>query len=127
MTGRLAEWMPLIVSAAAFVAIVLYRYDQYRKMNKAEQEAAKKKAEENLRRAISDWLLKAVTDAEIALGSGTGKLKIRQVYERAVEVFGPAVYQVITLSQLDAMVQAPLEEMRKMLKSNLYGSDLRKE
>lgn len=117
MTAIMDYW-PIIASLAAFVALVIVKVEQYRKLDADAQAEAKKTAETNLRKAVSDWLLKAVIDAETELGTGTGKLKIRSVYERAIEIFGPTVYQVITLEQLDAMAQYPLEEMRHLLETN---------
>lgn len=36
---------------------------------------------------VKEWLLLAVTEAEKALGSGTGQLKLRQTYQMFVKTF----------------------------------------
>lgn len=104
-----------IIAAAVLASIKVVKYT---KMSAEEKAAAEREARDKLIRAVSDWLLRAVSEAEKELGGGTGKLKIRAVYERAIEVFGPQIVNVITLEQLDEMAQKPLSEMRKMLESN---------
>ena len=42
-----------------------------------------------MRGNVKEWLLWAVTQAEQYLGSGTGALKLRYVYDLAVEAFPP--------------------------------------
>lgn len=108
----------LLASLIAAVALAGIKVKNYLAMTAEEQEKAKKEARDRLVRAVSDWLLNAVIEAERDLGSGTGKLKIRAVYERALKVFGPELAQIITLEQLDELAQKPLEEMRKLLESN---------
>lgn len=114
----LVEWWPLIAAVGAAVGIAAIRVINYLRMSKEEQEAAIKAHQEALLKAVTDWLLRGVTEAEKELGSETGKLKLRAVYERAIELFGPEFAQLVSLEQFDKMVQAPLEEMRKMLENN---------
>ena len=47
-----------------------------------------------MRGNVKEWLLWAVTQAEQYLGSGTGALKLRYVYDLAVEAFPPIEYLV---------------------------------
>lgn len=66
---------------------------------------------------VREWLLFAVTQAEAELGSGTGKLKLRQVYDQFAERF-PALVMVISFQTFSEMVDDALVEMRKMLAEN---------
>ena len=67
--------------------------------------------------AVYEWLVGAVTEAERALGSGTGQLKLRQVYDAFVIRF-PWVARVITFDTFSDMVDEALIEMRKLLATN---------
>lgn len=66
---------------------------------------------------VREWLLWAVTGAEKELGGGTGKLKLRQVYDLFVVRF-PWLVRVVPFELFSSMVDDALEEMRKMLESN---------
>lgn len=66
---------------------------------------------------VREWLLWAVTQAEKELGGGTGKLKLRQVYDLFITRF-PQVAMLITFSQFSDLVDEALVEMRKMIKTN---------
>lgn len=68
--------------------------------------------------AVQEWLLWAVTGAEKELGSGTGKLKLRQVYDMFVVRF-PWLAKVISFDYFSGMVDDALVEMREMLENNL--------
>lgn len=69
------------------------------------------------REKVKEWLLWAVTQAEAELGSGTGKLKLRQTYDLFVQRF-PAVAMAVSFDTFSMWVDEALEEMRKMLKEN---------
>ena len=64
-----------------------------------------------------EWLLWAVTEAEKELGGGTGKLKLRQVYDLFVTRF-PWLARIVPFDLFSSMVDDALEEMREMLKTN---------
>ena len=66
---------------------------------------------------VREWLLWAVTEAEKELGSGTGKLKLRQVYDLFVTRFS-WLARVVSFELFSDMVDDALEEMREMLKNN---------
>lgn len=66
---------------------------------------------------VKEWLLWAVTDAESFLGSGTGKLKLRYVYDKFCEKF-PAVKYVLPFSVFSAWVDEALVLMRKEIEQN---------
>ena len=67
--------------------------------------------------SVKEWMLWAVTKAEKELGSGTGKLKLRYVYDMFVTKF-PWLEGVISFEMVSMMVDDALEEMREMLETN---------
>ena len=66
---------------------------------------------------VREWLLWAVTEAEKELGGGTGKLKLRQVYDLFVTRF-PWLARIVPFDLFSDMVDDALDEMREMLKNN---------
>lgn len=68
-------------------------------------------------KSIKEWLLFAVMQAEKELGSGTGKLKLRQVYDAFLTKF-PWAARAITFSLFSLWVDEVLIDMRRLLESN---------
>ena len=66
---------------------------------------------------VREWLLWAVTEAEKELGGGTGKLKLRQVYDLFVTRF-PWLAKIVSFELFSDMVDDALDEMREMLANN---------
>ena len=66
---------------------------------------------------VRQWLLGAVTAAEKELGGGTGKLKLRIVYDAFLTKF-PWLAPVIPFEQFSGLVDDALVEMRKLLADN---------
>lgn len=66
---------------------------------------------------VREWLLWAVTEAERELGGGTGKLKLRQVYDLFVSRF-PWLAPVVSFERFSELVDDALDEMRDMLEKN---------
>lgn len=66
---------------------------------------------------VREWLLFAVTEAEAQFGSGTGKLKLRNVYDLFVQRF-PWLVKTVSFAMFSGLVDDALEEMRKMLSNN---------
>lgn len=66
---------------------------------------------------IKEWLKYAVTLAEKELGSGTGQLKLRQVYNMAVTQF-PWVVQLVDFEQFSKWVDEALDWMKKQIDAN---------
>ena len=64
-----------------------------------------------------EWLLWAVTEAEKELGGGTGKLKLRQVYDLFVTRF-PWLANTVSFELFSSLVDDALDEMRDMLDKN---------
>lgn len=66
---------------------------------------------------VRQWLLGAVTAAEKELGGGTGKLKLRTVYDAFLTKF-PWLAPVVPFEQFSGLVDDALVEMRKLLADN---------
>lgn len=73
--------------------------------------------------ALKEWLKYAVTLAEKELGSGTGQLKLRYVYEMFVSKF-TWLAQIIDFDTFSDYVDEALEWMRKQLEENTAVSEL---
>ena len=66
---------------------------------------------------VREWLLWAVTQAEAELGGGTGRLKLRSVYDMFLQRF-PQLAFLIGFERFSELVDESLEEMREMLANN---------
>lgn len=66
---------------------------------------------------IKEWLKYAVTEAEKSLGAGTGQLKLRQVYDLAIQEF-PWLVQLISFNVFSTWVDEALDWMRVQLSDN---------
>jgi len=66
---------------------------------------------------LKEWLLYATTLAEKELGGGTGKLKLRYVYDMFVIKF-PWLAKIISFEKFSDLVDESLEEMNKLLINN---------
>lgn len=67
---------------------------------------------------FKNWLVWAVSEAEKVLGSGTGQLKLRYVYDAAVVRF-PILAKIIPFTMFSKMVDAALEVMHEMIENNV--------
>lgn len=66
---------------------------------------------------VKEWLLWAVTEAEKELGSGTGRLKLRFVYDLFISKFKWIAY-LLSFEAFSDLVDEALDEMRDMLSTN---------
>lgn len=66
---------------------------------------------------IKEWLLYAVTMAEKELGSGTGQIKLRSVYDLFVTRF-PTMAKLISFETFSKWVDEALDSMEGMLETN---------
>lgn len=66
---------------------------------------------------IQEWLLYAVTEAERELGSGTGQIKLRMVYDMFLTNFVD-LSQWISFETFSSMVDSSLETFRNLLDTN---------
>ena len=76
-----------------------------------------KLSRERQKEIISEWLLLAVIKAEKELGSGTGQVKLRYVYDLFIDKF-KVMSMFITFSQFSLMVDNALVVMKVMLTDN---------
>lgn len=71
----------------------------------------------NQKNKVCEWLVYAVTEAEKLLGSGTGQLKLRQVYDWFTDKFG-FIAAILPFKVFSAWVDVALGTMRNMLDKN---------
>lgn len=104
MEWLISNWYLLVVGVATVVVgcLVIYKW------------ACKPTAEQVAN--IKEWLLYAVIEAEKQLGGGTGQVKLRQVYDMAIQRF--KWLSVIPFSTFSDWVDETLAEMKKMLAEN---------
>lgn len=72
---------------------------------------------------FKNWLVWAVSEAEAMFGSNTGKLKLRYVYDMAVERF-PTMAKIIPFTVFSKMVDGALDVMRDMIDKNQNIADV---
>ena len=68
---------------------------------------------------LMEWLKIAVVEAEKALGTGTGSLKLRSVYESAVIAF-PWIAKYMTFEKFSELVDVALEWMKEQIEKNQH-------
>ena len=73
--------------------------------------------------AFRNWLVYAVTEAEQKFGGKTGKLKLRYVYDLAVEAF-PVIAKTLPFGFFSWAVDSALLIMRGMLEDNKQIADI---
>ena len=66
---------------------------------------------------VKEWLLYAVAKAEKELGSGTGQLKLRYVYDMFIAKF-PHFARFVGFSAFSGLVDEALEVFKEMLQQN---------
>lgn len=66
---------------------------------------------------LKEWLKWAVTEAEKELGSGTGQLKLRRVYDLALAKF-PWIARIVPFEEFSMWVDEALIWLGKQLESN---------
>lgn len=71
---------------------------------------------------FKNWLVWAVSEAEAVFGSKTGKLKLRYVYDMAIERF-PVIAKIIPFTLFGNLVDSALDIMRDMIKNNKNIAD----
>lgn len=102
----ITDYWYIIVAAIAAVAVIIWLIIKFFKLPRESQ--IKK---------IKEWLLWAVTEAEKELGSGTGQLKLRYVYDMFVTKF-PYVAKFVTFEMFSKLVDEVLEKFKDMFKNN---------
>lgn len=74
---------------------------------------------------VKNWLVYAVSVAESELGSGTGQLKLRSVYNMFILRF-PKLSMIITFARFSDLVDDALGIMREMLKNEKISNIISK-
>ena len=99
------NWV-IIVVAIAIIAVAAYCVYAFVKMPKSAQLSK-----------LQEWLLWAVAEAEKQLGSGTGQLKLRYVYDMFIGRF-PALAKIISFEAFSLLVDKALEKFEHLLSTN---------
>ena len=110
MKTLIENWYGIVALTAAFVVAGCIIYSFLKLPTAAQVEKVKA------------WLLWAVTNAEKELGGGTGKLKLRNVYDIFVQRF-PAIAMAVSFDTFSQWVDEALAEMRKMLAENKAAAE----
>ena len=105
------NWV-LVVVVAALIGVCVWSVMQFVHYPPSKQIAK-----------VQEWLLWAVTVAESELGSGTGQLKLRYVYDMFIEKF-PALAKTISFEYFSTMVDKALEKMKAILNQNKHVAKL---
>lgn len=96
----------MIVSIIVVICAMLYAIYEFYKLGKEKQLAM-----------VKEWLLLAVVEAEKALGSNTGQLKLRYVYDMFCGKF-KYLAMIMSFNQFSLLVDEALEVMRNMINNN---------
>ena len=96
----------LIFAAIAIVSVISIKIYKFFKRPNSEQ-----------LRQVQEWLLYAVAKAEEKLGSGTGELKLRYVYDMFVTKF-PLVAIFIDFNEFSIMVEKALDKFEELIQTN---------
>lgn len=104
------EWISenwyLLVALIAVITAIVVAVVKFFKLPTAQQIA-------NVKR----WLEWAVTEAEKELGGGTGQLKLRMVYDMAIQHF-PWIIKFVSFDTFAEWVDEALEWMKTQLAKN---------
>lgn len=96
----------LIIAAIAVIAVAGYAFYKFSTLPTESQILQ-----------VREWLLWAVSKAEKELGSGTGKLKLRYVYDMFLTKF-PYLADIIDFNQFSYLVDEALDEFKEILNNN---------
>lgn len=105
MNFLVSNWF-LIIVAIAILSIA--GYSIYVFINRPTNEQISK---------VTEWLIYAVAAAERELGSGTGQLKLRYVYDMFIAKF-PYLSKVVSFESFSVLVDEALDKFKEMLKTN---------
>lgn len=99
------NWYILVGLLAIIAAVVIYIVHFLKKRTEKQLES------------IKEWLLWATTEAEKRFGSGTGRLKLRYVYDLFAETF-PWLAKIVSFETFSKLVDSALGDMNNLLASN---------
>lgn len=107
MEFLMSYWWVLVIAIAVIGVGIKFIYDFFKSTTKEERLIA-----------VKEWLVYAVALAEKELGSGTGALKLRNVYDKFLGKFPPAITKMITFSAFAKLVDEALNTFEAMLNKN---------
>ena len=96
----------IILAAVAALVVLIYLIVKFFKFPRAEQIAK-----------VKEWLLFAVTEAEKELGSGTGQIKLRYVYDMFVTKFS-YLAKFIPFETFSKLVDEVLVKFKELFNTN---------
>ena len=99
------NWYILVGLLAIIAAVVVYIVRFFKQPTEKQLES------------IKEWLLWATTEAEKRFGCGTGKLKLRYVYDLFAETF-PWLAKIVSFETFSKLVDSALGDMNNLLASN---------
>ncbi len=102
---KILEYWYIILALSVLVTCAAVAVNKFYRLPRQEQV-----------RNVKQWLLWAVTMAEKELGGGTGQLKLRFVYDWAVERFKWIAF--VPFATFSGWVDEALEQMKKQLVTN---------
>lgn len=105
MNWIIENWTGLLAVIVLIGAAIIYLV-RFSKMTVAQQ-----------KEQLANWLLLAVSAAEKEFGSGTGQLKLREVFDSAIKTF-PLLMKFISFEDFSHMVDYALLDMKKMIETN---------
>lgn len=94
------QWIAGVIIIMTAAIITLIKFDKKTKDEQIHQ--------------VKEWLLYAVMEAEKELGSGTGALKLRFVYDMFITKF-PLLVALIPFSTFSSFVDEALDKFKKLL------------
>ena len=100
------NWYIIVAVVAVVVVAATYLINNFIKLPKGQQIAK-----------LKEWLLWAVAQAEKELGSGTGQLKLRYVYDMFLTKF-PGLTRYVTFETFSYLVDCALTKFNELLASN---------
>lgn len=98
-------WFLILIGIAVVSVVSIKVYEFFKKPNS-----------EQLRK-VQEWLVWAVAKAEDTLGSGTGQLKMKYVYDLFVAKY-PAIAIFLSYDQFLEMAEKALDEFKEMMENN---------
>jgi hypothetical protein len=105
MSFLISNWLIIIIAIAVLAAA---GYAIYAFATRPTTEQIEK---------VKEWLLYAVTEAEKELGSGTGQIKLRYVYDMFIAKF-TWLAKIIPFDQFSTLVDEALDKFKTMLEQN---------
>lgn len=105
MNWLINNWY-LIIAAVAVISFIVYKVIKFIKEPK-----------ENQIKSLKEWLKYAITVSEKELGAKTGQLKLRMVFDMAIQKF-PWLLKFISFDTFSDWVDEALKWLAKQSESN---------